>query len=140
MPNLVKRRILIVGAGLSGATIARVLAENNFNVHIIDKRDHIAGNAYDFINKNNERIHKYGPQFLHCNKNSEALDFLSNYTDWIKYEHKVTALLKDGRTTPLPINQKTLEDIFNQKFSNEEEGIFTILEIKNLFQKIQIIF
>ena len=131
MANLVKRRILVVGAGLSGATIARVLAENNFYVNIIDKRDHIAGNAYDFINKNNERIHKYGPHLLHCNKNSEALDFLSRYTDWIKYEHKVTALLEDGRTTPLPINQKTLEDIFNQKFSNEEEVKIFLDNLRN---------
>tara|TARA_B100000212_G_scaffold338255_1_gene314477 strand:- start:6829 stop:7956 length:1128 start_codon:yes stop_codon:yes gene_type:complete len=121
MPTSCKSKILIVGAGISGATIARVLAEKNFNVHVIDKRDHIAGNTYDYINKNNERIHKYGPHLLHCNKDSEALKFLSRYTDWIKYEHKVTALLKDGRTTPLPINQKTLEDIFHKKFSDEKE-------------------
>ena len=82
---------------MSGATIARVLAESDFRIHIIDKRDHIAVNAYDFINNNNERIHKYGPHLLHCGKDSEALKFLSRYTDWINYEHKVTALLKDGR-------------------------------------------
>ena len=115
------REILIVGAGLAGTTIARVLAENLIKVKILEKRNHIAGNAFDFINQNNERIHKYGPHLLHCNSNSIALSFLSRFTEWINYEHKVRALLSDGRTTPLPINQITLEDIFNKKFRNEME-------------------
>ena len=115
------KKVLVVGAGLAGSTIARVLAENSIKVKILDKRDHIAGNAFDFINSNNERIHKYGPHLLHCNKNSKALTFLSRFTEWKIYEHKVRALLRDGRTTPLPINQITLEDIFNKKFINEIE-------------------
>ena len=115
------REILIVGAGLAGTTIARVLADNLIKVKILEKRNHIAGNAFDFINQNNERIHKYGPHLLHCNSNSIALSFLSRFTEWINYEHKVRALLSDGRTTPLPINQITLEDIFNKKFRNEVE-------------------
>ena len=115
------KTVLVVGAGLAGATIARVLADNSIKVKIIDKRDHIAGNAFDYINSNNERIHKYGPHLLHCNKNSKALCFLSRFTDWVSYEHRVRALLSDGRTTPLPINQITLEDIFNKRFSNEIE-------------------
>ena len=116
-----KRQVLVVGAGLAGSTIARVLADNAVKVKILEKRNHIAGNSYDFINSNNERIHKYGPHLLHCNKNSKGLSFLNRFTDWINYEHKVRALLSDGRTTPLPINQITLEDIFNKKFCNEIE-------------------
>ena len=114
-------KVLVVGAGLAGSTIARVLADNQIKVKIIEKRNHIAGNAFDFINSNNERIHKYGPHLLHCNKNSIALPFLSRFTEWVSYEHRVRALLSDGRTTPLPINQITLEDIFNKKFCNEIE-------------------
>ena len=123
-----KKKILIVGAGLAGATIARILSEKDLNVKIIEKRDHIAGNLYDFINLNNERIHKYGPHLLHCNKNSQALKFLSRFTNWINYEHKVRALLSDGRTTPLPINKVTLEDIFSRKFVSEKE-VKNFLEI-----------
>ena len=119
--NMKKRQVLVVGAGLAGSTIARVLADNAIKVKILEKRNHIAGNSYDFINSNNERIHKYGPHLLHCNKNSKALSFLNRFTDWINYEHKVRALLSDGRTTPLPINQITLEDIYNKKFCNEIE-------------------
>ena len=125
-----KIRILIVGAGLAGATIARSLAEENFFVHIIDKRNHVAGNIFDFNNSYLERIHKYGPHLLHCNKNSPALKFLSRFTDWIPYEHRVRALLSDGRTTPLPINKLTIEDVFNKKFKNE-------LEVKKFLDSIR---
>ena len=79
MFNFGVNKILIVGAGIAGSTIARILAENSFNVLVIEKRNHIAGNVFDFVNANNERIHKYGPHLLHCNKNSEALIFLSRF-------------------------------------------------------------
>ena len=77
MYNFERNKILIVGAGIAGCTLGRILAENNFNVLIIDKRKHIAGNVFDFVNNNNERIHKYGPHLLHCRRDSEALVFLS---------------------------------------------------------------
>ena len=121
MKKKYKKEILVVGAGLAGATIARILAENSLNVQIIDKRNHLAGNAFDYVNSNNERIHKYGPHLLHCNKNDKALSFLSKFTSWIPYEHKVRALLDDGRTTPLPVNKNTLEDVYKKKFRSEEE-------------------
>ena len=75
MANCNKKNILIVGAGFAGATIARKLAESNINVLVIDKRNHIAGNAFDYINDKGERIHKYGPHLLHGKKNSLALNF-----------------------------------------------------------------
>ena len=80
MYNFESNKILIVGAGLAGSSIARILAENHFKVVIIEKRNHIAGNIFDFVNENNERIHKYGPHLLHCRKNSEGLKFLSKLT------------------------------------------------------------
>ena len=126
-----EKKILIVGAGLAGSTIARILAENSFKIIVLDKRNHIAGNVFDFINSNNERIHKYGPHLLHCNKNSEALRFLSRFTKWIKYEHKVRALLENGKTTPLPINKSTIEDVFKKKFRNENETKEFLDSIRN---------
>ncbi|MBO8228661.1 NAD(P)-binding protein [Prochlorococcus marinus XMU1414] len=120
MYNFESDKILIVGAGLAGSTIGRILAENSFKVVIIEKRDHIAGNIFDFVNEKDERIHKYGPHLLHCRKNSEALKFLSKFTKWVKYEHEVRALLQDGRTTPLPVNKLTIEDIFGKSFQTEE--------------------
>ena len=131
MYNFESDKILIVGAGLAGSTIGRILAENYFKVVIIEKRDHVAGNVFDFINGNNERIHKYGPHLLHCRKNSVALKFLSKFTKWVKYEHKVRALMKDGRTTPLPVNKITIEDIFKKSFDNEEATKEFLDEIRN---------
>tara|TARA_B100000579_G_scaffold431699_1_gene447205 strand:- start:871 stop:2007 length:1137 start_codon:yes stop_codon:yes gene_type:complete len=125
------KKILVVGAGLAGSTISRVLAENNIKVEIIEKRKHIAGNIYDYINSNNERIHKYGPHLLHCDKASKGLRFLSRFTEWINYEHKVRALLSDGRTTPLPINKLTLQDIFKKKFKNDNDVKSFLDSIRN---------
>ena len=128
--TLSSKKVLIAGAGLAGATIARVLAESNVKVEILEKRNHIAGNIFDYINSNNERIHKYGPHLLHCDVNSIGLAFLSRFTDWIHYEHRVRALLKDGRTTPLPINKITLQDIYGISFKSEDE-------VKNFLNKIR---
>ena len=131
MYNFERDKILIVGAGLAGCTLGRILAENSFKIVIIDKRNHIAGNVFDSLNKNNERIHKYGPHLLHCRKNSNALKFLSRFTEWVKYEHKVRAILNDGRTTPLPVNKQTIEAIFGKSFDNENATIKFLDTIRN---------
>ena len=126
-----KNKILIVGGGFAGSTIARILAEKHFDVYLIDKRGHIGGNAYDFLNKNGERIHKYGPHLLHGNPNSRAVKFLSRFTSWVKYEHKVRALLDSNKTTPLPINRNTLEDVFNIKLNSENQARLFLEKIRD---------
>ena len=131
MYNFEKGKILVVGAGLAGSTLARILAENSFKVIIIEKRSHIAGNVFDYLNQNKERIHKYGPHLLHCRKNSKALKFLSQFTEWIKYEHKVRALLANGRTTPLPVNKLTLEEIYGRSFDSEKDTKEFLNNIRN---------
>ena len=102
------RKILIVGAGFSGAVIARELAEIGHVVHIIDKRNHIGGNAFDFVNELGIRIHKYGPHLFHTN-NRKVFEWLSKYTKWVPYKHKVKALLKDGTYVTLPVNNNTIK-------------------------------
>ena len=113
--------VLVVGAGFAGATIARVLAEAGISVHLIDKRPHIGGNAFDELNAQGERVHRYGPHLLHGNAGSEAVAFLSRFCVWTAYEHRVRAPLPDGRTTPLPVNRTTLEDVFDLQLANEVE-------------------
>ena len=98
--------ILIVGAGFSGATIAYELAKDGHNVHVIDSRDHIGGNAYDYINENGIRIHKYGPHLLHTS-NKKVYKWLLQFGEWVEYKHKVKALLTDGRYVTLPVNKQT---------------------------------
>ena len=115
--------ILIVGAGFAGATIARLLAENGYKILLIDKRNHIGGNAYDYVNSKSERIHKYGPHLFHCNSKDPSLRFLNRFTEWVEYKHKVRAIIEQDKTTPLPVNRTTLEDVFNISLSNEKEAI-----------------
>lgn len=103
-----KKTILIVGAGLTGATIARELAETGYNVDVIDSRNHIAGNAYDYTNEYGIRVHKYGPHLFHTN-NEDVFNYLSQFTEWAPYQHKVKAMLSDGRLVTLPVNAETKE-------------------------------
>ena len=114
-------KILIVGAGFAGATLARCLAEKGYIIEVIDKRDHLAGNAYDYIEPTaGIRVHEYGPHIFHTN-NKDVFDFLSQFTDWIPYKHKVKAAVVDKTKAPfehiyvtMPPNKhtkKTLDDL-----------------------------
>ena len=85
---------LVIGAGFAGATVARLVAEAGHRVVVMDKRDHIAGNAYDYENEHGIRIHKYGPHLFHTN-NKKVFDFLSQFTEWVEYKHKVKAQLEN---------------------------------------------
>lgn len=98
---------LIVGAGFAGSVCARHLAEAGKRVLIIDKRDHIGGNAYDYVNEHGVRIHKYGPHIFHTNSD-KVFDWLSRFTEWRPYEHRVLASVA-GKLVPFPINLTTLE-------------------------------
>jgi UDP-galactopyranose mutase len=125
--------VLVVGAGFAGATIARTLADNGLRVMLIDKRSHVGGNAYDYINQHSERIHQYGPHLLHGAKDSQAVKFLSRFTKWIEYEHRVRALLANGSTTPLPVNRTTLEDVYGIKLESTEHTKKFLHSIANNF-------
>jgi UDP-galactopyranose mutase len=97
---------LIVGAGFAGATMARLLADAGQRVLIIDKRDHIGGNAYDYTNEHGVRVQKYGVHAFHTN--SDAIwNFLSRFTEWHPYEHRVRASVA-GQLVPFPVNAETL--------------------------------
>ena len=109
MPSLNKsNKILIVGAGFAGATIARILAENGYKIDLIDRRNHIAGNAYDYEHESGITVHKYGPHIFHTS-NEKVINFLSKFTEWTPYEHKVKAKLSDGNLVTLPPNKETLK-------------------------------
>jgi UDP-galactopyranose mutase len=101
-------KILVVGAGFAGAVIARECAEAGHVITVIDQRDHIAGNAYDYTDDNGIRIHKYGPHLFHTN-NKSVIDWMSKFTEWTEYQHKVKAQLDDGRYVTLPVNKETKE-------------------------------
>jgi UDP-galactopyranose mutase len=99
---------LVVGAGFSGAVIARELADAGLPVQVIDRRDHIGGNAYDFIDPHGIRIHQYGPHIFHTS-NDAVIQWLSRFTEWTQYQHRVKAMLDDGRLVTLPVNAETVQ-------------------------------
>ena len=115
---------LIVGAGFAGSVLAERLAtQAGKKVLIIDKREHIAGNAYDYYNNDGILIHKYGPHIFHTNS-KEVFEYLGQFTEWRPYEHKVLASV-DGQLVPIPINLNTINQLYGlQLNSNEVEDFF----------------
>lgn len=103
-----QQNILVVGAGFAGATIARELAVNGHMVTVIDQRDHIGGNAYDYINEHGIRVHKYGAHIFHTS-NETVFRWLSKFTGWTPYKHKVKAMLKDGSFVTFPPTKELVE-------------------------------
>lgn len=101
-------KILVVGAGFAGATIARELANDGHTVVVMDERGHIGGNAYDYTNEHGIRIHKYGPHIFHTS-NKKVYDWITQFGDWVEYKHKVKAQLADGQYVTLPVNRHTKE-------------------------------
>ncbi|MBK6736665.1 MAG: FAD-dependent oxidoreductase [Haliea sp.] len=114
-------QVLIVGAGFAGAVIARELAEKHrCEITLIDKRDHIAGNAYDPVHPNTgQRYHKYGPHIFHTNS-ADIVDYLSQFTTWLPYQHKVQAVLPGGMAAPMPINRVTLNTHYGVELTDEQ--------------------
>ncbi|MCC9137025.1 UDP-galactopyranose mutase [Pontibacter silvestris] len=102
---------LIVGAGFAGSVLAERLASQlNKKVLIIDKRNHIAGNAYDHYNEDGILVHRYGPHIFHTNSR-DVFDYLSQFTAWRPYEHRVLASV-DGQEVPMPINLDTINKLY----------------------------
>lgn len=93
----------VVGAGLTGATVARELAEDGYRVAVVERRDTVAGNAAD-----TDLTHLYGPHIFHTNS-QRVIDFLSRFTDWRPYEHRVVAATRRWGFVPLPVNLDTLQ-------------------------------
>lgn len=102
--------VLIVGAGMTGAVAARCLAESGAKVLVIDARGHTGGNCHDMPDNNGVLIHPYGPHIFHTSR-QDVVDFLSRFTTWRPYEHRVVALV-NNRFVPLPFNLTSVELCF----------------------------
>jgi UDP-galactopyranose mutase len=100
--------ILIVGTGFAGSVVAHELAKDGHTITIIDKRDHIGGNAYDYVNDKGIRVHKYGPHIFHTNS-KQAANWITQFGEWVEYKHKVKAQLSTGEYVTIPINKTTKE-------------------------------
>jgi UDP-galactopyranose mutase len=110
---------LIVGAGFAGSTLAERLASQlNKKVLLIDKRNHIGGNAYDKFDDAGVLIHQYGPHIFHTNAKM-VFDYLTQFTKWRQYQHRVLACV-DGQLVPIPINLDTINTLYGLKLSSSE--------------------
>jgi UDP-galactopyranose mutase len=110
---------VVVGAGFAGAVIAERLAScAGKKVLIIDKRNHIGGNTYDYYDAHGILVHKYGPHIFHTNSR-EVFDYLGQFTTWRPYEHRVLASV-DGLLVPIPINLNTLNELYGLHLSAAE--------------------
>ena len=118
-----KRRYdyLIVGAGFAGSVLAeRLASQHGARVLLIDRRPHIGGNAYDEPNEAGILYHKYGPHIFHTNS-EQVVDYLSQFTEWRPYEHRVRALVR-GKLVPIPINRTTLNKLFDLDLQTDEQA------------------
>lgn len=101
--------VIVVGAGFAGAVIAERLAKKGKKILVIDEREHIGGNVYD-EKIDGIDVHMYGPHIFHTN-DKEVFDYLSNFTEWYKYEHRVLGHI-DGKIVPIPFNFTSIDELF----------------------------
>jgi UDP-galactopyranose mutase len=106
---------LVVGAGFAGSVLAERLAvDMGMKVLVVDRRPHVAGNAFDHYDEHGILVHKYGPHIFHTNS-AEVFSYLSRFTEWRSYQHRVLASV-DGRLVPIPINLDTINTLYGTHY------------------------
>lgn len=119
------KNILVVGAGFSGAIIARQLAESGYKIRVIDSRNHIAGNCYsERDERSGVMVHTYGPHIFHTD-NEEVWEYLNQHAEMMPYVNRVKATTKE-RVYSLPINLHTINQFFNKTLSPDEAKKFIL--------------
>jgi UDP-galactopyranose mutase len=111
--------IIVIGAGISGAVIAERYAFHGKKVLILEKRDHIAGNCYDYIDGNGILVSKYGAHLFHTN-DEEVWEYVNRFATWYPWEHRVLASV-DDQLVPVPVNITTVNKLFGLNISSEKE-------------------
>jgi UDP-galactopyranose mutase len=119
---------LIVGAGFAGCVLAeRIASRFDRKVLIVEKRDHIGGNCFDFYNEDGLLVHKYGPHYFRTN-NKKVFDYLSQFTQWRYHQYRILAFV-NGQLLPLPINLDTVNNLYGLKLSS--------FELEEFFEKVR---
>jgi UDP-galactopyranose mutase len=113
--------VMVVGAGFAGAVMAERLARGSGKrVLVVDRRSHVGGNAFDRLDANGIRIHHYGPHVFHTNSR-EVVDYLSRFTKWRPFEHRVLADV-EGKRVPMPVNRTTLNRLYDLDMQTDREA------------------
>jgi len=112
--------VLVVGAGYAGSIMAeRLASQRGLRVLVVDRRPHIAGNAHDYLDEHGVLVHAYGPHIFHT-KSQGVVDYLSQFTEWTPYEHRVVAEV-DGKHVPVPINRTTINELYGLDLRTDED-------------------
>lgn len=111
--------ILIIGAGISGAVLAERYASIGKKVLLLEKRNHIGGNCYDYVDDNGILVSKYGAHLFHTNEDA-VWKYVNRFGEWYPWEHKVIARV-DDKTVPIPVNINTVNILFGQDINTEEQ-------------------
>ena len=106
------KKAIVVGCGLSGAVVARQLAEADYSVTILERRNHIAGNMYDYVDQHGFLVHKYGPHTFHTKK-KKLYDYMCRFGKWQEFKLTCGAEI-DGKCTPTPFNFQTIDDFYTR--------------------------
>ena len=130
-----KYDVLIIGAGFAGSVLAQNLASIGKKVLILEKKDHIGGNMYDYIDEHGIRVHKYGPHLFHTNS-SQVFEYLSRFTEWYPYEHRVLGYV-DQKLVPISFNLKSIEMCFDTVKANQLKEI--LIDTYGLNSKVTIL-
>ena len=121
-PQEAAHDVLVVGAGFAGSVVAERLASHGHRVLLIDRREHVGGNAFDHLDEAGVLIHRYGPHIFHTNAQA-IVDYLSRFTEWRPYEHRVLAAV-GGDLLPVPINRTTVNRFFGLDLAEAEVAPF----------------
>ena len=111
--------IVIIGAGISGAVLAERYATAGKKVTVIEKRDHVAGNCYDYVDANGILVSKYGAHLFHTNY-GDVWEYVNRFSEWYPWEHKVLAQV-DGKLVPIPVNITTVNTLYDLSLSTDCE-------------------
>ena len=115
-------RFAIVGAGFSGAVVARELAEAGHLANVFDTRDHVAGNCYTARHETGVMVHTYGPHIFHT-QHEHVWQYINRFGEMMPYRHKVKAISQDTMYS-LPVNLKTINQFFDQDFDAQQAEAF----------------
>ncbi len=110
-------KYVVIGCGISGAAIARILAEAGHEIEIWERRDHIAGNMYDHLDEHNILVHQYGPHIFHTN-DEEVWEFVNRFEEWKPFK-LVCGAVWDGKYTPTAFNFKTIDTFYSPEEAGE---------------------
>jgi UDP-galactopyranose mutase len=120
--------VMVVGAGFAGAVMAERLASSGCRVLLVDRREHVGGNAYDHHNEAGLLVHRYGPHIFHTNAR-QIVNYLSRFTEWRPYEHRVRARIGDA-LLPIPINRTTINRFFGLNLTESEVASFLASKVE----------